>query len=123
MDGVRLRIRATRWLLTVLCLAFAAVAYAQGATGTITGTVRDNVGVVPGAAVTATNGATGSVRTTATNGVGLFRFAAMPPGRYTLRIEVQGFKPLSVEEFTLLAADSRDFPRLVLQPGGVQEAV
>jgi hypothetical protein len=110
-------------VLAMLCLALAVNAFAQaGGTGTITGTVYDNVGVVPGASVTAANSATGAVRTTITNEVGAFRFAALTPGPYTVKVEVQGFKPLTVEQFNLLA-ETRDFNRLVLQAGGVTESV
>ena len=69
----------------------------------------------PGASVTATNLASGTSRATTTNDVGLFRFVAMPPGRYTVTVEMQGFKPLKVEEFTLLTSDNRDFAKLTLQ--------
>jgi hypothetical protein len=121
-DAMSWRLTVIPSLVAILCVGAAIEARAQGATGTITGTVYDNVGVVPGASVTATNSATGNVRTTTTNGVGLFRITALPPGRYTLKIEVQGFRPLNVEEFQLLA-ETRDFGRLVLQAGGVQETV
>ena len=122
MDAVRLRAGAVTSVFAMICLAFAISAYAQGATGSITGTVYDNVGVVPGAAVTATNSATGTVRSVVTNEVGLFRFSALAPGRYTVKIEVQGYKPLSIEEFQLLA-EPRDFGKLVLEAGGVTESV
>ena len=116
------RLRVIPYIVAILCLAGVNNAFAQGATGTIVGTVYDNVGVVPGASVTVTNSATGGVRTQPTNEVGIFRFPALAPGRYTIKIEVQGFKPLNVEEFQLLA-ETRDFGRLVLQAGGVQESV
>jgi hypothetical protein len=109
----------------VLCLASAASVFAQVSstgTGTITGTVYDNVGVLPGASVTATNVQTKAVRTTTTSEIGLFRFPGLTPGRYTVKVEVQGFKPLTVEEFPLLA-ETRDFGKLVLEAGGVQESV
>jgi len=107
--------------LATFGLALAVNAFAQGAasgTGTVTGAVYDNVGVVPGATVTATNTQNNAVRTTTTNEVGIFRFAALTPGPYTVKVEVQGFKPLTVQEFTLLA-ESRDLGKLVLQAGGV----
>jgi len=110
----------------MLCLAGAANAFAQvstSGTGSISGTVYDNVGIVPGVSVVATNTQTAAVRTTTTNEVGLFRFDALTPGRYTVKIELQGFKPLNIEEFSLLAADKRDFGKLVLQAGGITESV
>src|SRR5947209_914379 len=61
--------------------------------GTITGEVKDSTGaVVPGATVTVTNKATNATRTTASNAVGLYDFPALPPGSYTIKTELDGFK-------------------------------
>ena len=61
--------------------------------GTITGEVRDSTGaIVPGVSVTVTNNATNATRTTSTNAVGLFDFPALPPGVYTVKSELDGFK-------------------------------
>src|SRR5215471_5810979 len=76
----------------VLCLFLASAAYAQ-TLGTITGEVKDSSGaVVPGATVTAVNKATNATRTTSSNAVGLFDFPALPPGQYSVKIELDGFK-------------------------------
>src|SRR3989442_15375688 len=98
--------RRTRWrpgvitsVFAMLCLAFAVNAFAQGAgNSTVTGTVVDNTGVVPGATVTLTQAATGLVHTNASNETGVFRFAALPPGQYSIKIELQGFKPVAVDK-------------------------
>ena len=72
------RVRAV--FVLVILLTGATGAFAQQAgTGSLTGTVTDNVGVVPGANVTVTEVATGVVRTTTTNEVGVFRFAGLSP--------------------------------------------
>src|SRR5215471_14828707 len=61
--------------------------------GTITGEVRDSTGaVIPGVTVTVVNKATNATRTTSSNEVGLFDFPALPPGVYTVKSEVDGFK-------------------------------
>jgi hypothetical protein len=61
--------------------------------GTITGEVRDSTGgLVPGATVTVVNKATNATRTTQTNAVGLFDFPALPPGTYTVKSELEGFR-------------------------------
>src|SRR2546426_11107278 len=61
--------------------------------GTITGEVKDSTGaVVPGATVTVVNKATNATRTTQTNAVGLYDFPALPPGNYTVKSELEGFK-------------------------------
>src|SRR5713226_5518366 len=73
-------------------LLFCAPCFAQ-TLGTITGEVRDSAGlVVPGATVTVVNKATNATRTTSSNSVGLFDFPALPPGPYTVKSELEGFK-------------------------------
>jgi hypothetical protein len=77
------------WLL--LC----APSFAQSL-GTITGEVKDSTGaMVPGATVTVVNKATNATRTTSSNGVGLFEFPALPPGVYTVKTELDGFKTVT----------------------------
>src|SRR5262245_59871367 len=61
--------------------------------GTISGDVKDGTGaLIPGATVTVVNKATNATRTTVTNAVGLFDFPALPPGSYSLKAELEGFK-------------------------------
>ena len=110
--------------LLVLWLACTAHALAQGAgNSTITGVVAESGGVVPGAMVTLTQVATKVVSTTPTDQLGAFRFAGLPPGQYTLKVELQGFKPISVENFTVDAGSIRDLGRLMLEVGSLTEAV
>jgi hypothetical protein len=69
------------------------VAMAQTSKGTLTGTVRDSSGaIIIGANVTATNVETSAVRETTTSSLGAFRFDAIAPGQYTLRIEAASFE-------------------------------
>src|SRR5687768_18460001 len=98
MNAVRLRAGTITLLLAALCLTLAATkVFAQGAgNSTITGTVVESGGVVPGAVVTLTEAATKVVSTTPTNEVGVFRFAGIRPGQYTLKVELQGFRPLKI---------------------------
>src|SRR5262245_4580631 len=64
--------------------------------GTITGEVNDATGaVIPGVVVTVVNKATNATRTTTTNAVGLFDFPALPPGSYSVKSEIDGFKTLT----------------------------
>ncbi|MBM3729000.1 MAG: carboxypeptidase regulatory-like domain-containing protein, partial [Acidobacteria bacterium] len=68
---------------------------AQITTGEITGTVSDSAGaVIAGATVTATNPATNTTRTATTSGAGVYNVPALPPGSYSLRVEMQGFTPV-----------------------------
>ncbi len=107
-----------------ICLAGAAPAFAQGLqTATVTGTVVDNVGVVPGATVTVTGGATGLVRTAVTSAQGEFRLTALPPGRYALKVNMEGFKQIDIANLNLLAGEVRNLNKLTLTAGGVSETV
>ena len=79
------------WLLScalvLMSLAGAASAFAQQGQATLTGTVVDNAGVVPGATVTITNAATAQVRTAVTDGTGVFRIPTVNPGQYSVKVE------------------------------------
>ncbi|RPI52852.1 MAG: carboxypeptidase regulatory-like domain-containing protein, partial [Acidobacteria bacterium] len=61
--------------------------------GTITGDVKDASGaVIPGASVTAQNTSTNATREMQSNEAGAYTFAALPPGPYIVRVELQGFR-------------------------------
>src|SRR5688572_28770079 len=68
------------------------IAGAQSFQGGVRGTVKDAQGVIPGATVSLINQATKATRETLTNDVGEYSFPAIDPTRYTLRIQVPGFK-------------------------------
>lgn len=57
--------------------------------------VDESGGALPGATVTVKNMETGTERTVVTDGSGRYRFPALPPGRYSVKTEIQGF---AVEE-------------------------
>jgi len=107
----------------MLFLVCAPKAFAQGAgNSTVTGTVVDNGGVVPGAVVTLTETATNVVQTNTSNETGVFRFAT-PPGVYTVKIALEGFKPVTVDNFVVDAGAIRDLGKLALVPGNLTEVV
>jgi Carboxypeptidase regulatory-like domain/TonB-dependent Receptor Plug Domain/TonB dependent receptor len=119
-----------RWALArpvvvlVVCLASASTAFAQGATGTLTGTVVDSSGAaIPGATVNAIEEATGTVRTVVSSENGLFRMAALNPGRYKLSVELASFRTLTVGDINLLSTEVRDLGKLTLEVGTVTEVV
>jgi hypothetical protein len=114
---------ALPFVVASICLAGAATAAAQG-TGTLTGTVVDSSGsAVPGATVTATEGETAAVRVVVSSDSGLFRIAGLNPGRYTLKVELTSFRPITVQEINLSSAEIRDLGKLTLQVGGLTETV
>ncbi len=68
--------------------------------------VKDSSGaVLPGATVTVVNKATNATRTTSSNEVGLFDFPALPPGTYTVKSELDGFRSATPRRRTAGAAD------------------
>jgi Carboxypeptidase regulatory-like domain len=69
------------------------MAAAQGFTGTLIGTVRDEQGaVVPSGQIRVTSPALiGGPRIMHTSEAGQFRFPNLTPGSYTLDIEMPGF--------------------------------
>src|SRR5689334_25221556 len=108
MDGrMSVGARLLACVSVLILLAGAASAFAQGTSGsgTLTGTVVDNVGVVPGATVTVTYVDTNVSRSTTTNEQGEFRLTGLQPGRYTAKIEMDGFKPVQMPAFNLLGGE------------------
>src|SRR5262245_4244578 len=85
--------RVTRSIvLALVLLASAALVHAQQFTGGVRGAVRDANGVIPGVTLTLTNEATSISREVVTNEVGQYNFAAVPPGTYTLKTQLAGYK-------------------------------
>ncbi len=63
------------------------------ATGQINGAVTDSSGgLLPGVTVEATNTATSAVRTAVTGTDGLYTIPLLPPGNYTVKATLQGFR-------------------------------
>src|SRR5206468_6806168 len=68
-------------------------ATAQIATATLAGTVRDETGAaLPGVLVTIKRASTGTTRTVTSDAAGRYRIAALDPGEYEVRAELQNFK-------------------------------
>jgi hypothetical protein len=111
-----------RGLLTVLLLAFVAVAaYAQ--TGQITGIVTDASGAsVPGAQIAVTNTDTAVVRNTVSNATGNYTVPFLQPAVYNISVQAAGFKTLTRESVRLQVDDTLrlDFE---MQVGNVAEAI
>ena len=77
----------------VAALCAATLAFAQGGSASINGTVFDSgKAVLPGVTVTVTNEATGIPRDTVTGGQGQFVIPTLAPGTYTVRAELSGFQ-------------------------------
>ena len=74
-------------------LVCSAAAFAQTATGTITGTISDPAGaVVANAPLELKNSESGTVYQTATSSTGNYTFSQLPAATYQLTVNVPGFK-------------------------------
>jgi carboxypeptidase family protein/TonB-dependent receptor-like protein len=114
----------TRVALVAVCILAPAGASAQNITGTITGTVADPQGhVVPGATVTVLNESTGEPRATVTDARGAFEVTTLPPGTYTVRIELASFRTIERKRVVLSAAERLSIGTLALELGNVGETV
>jgi hypothetical protein len=101
----------TNWkrnfVLIAAAMMLAAMAWGQGATGTITGNVTDASGAaVVGAKVTATNVGTDAKSSATTNETGSYRFVDMATGMYTITIEANGFRKTTLSEQRLVVAST-----------------
>src|SRR5262245_66606652 len=109
------------FVVGLLCFAAARSAIAQG-TGTLAGTVVDETGAsLPGATVTATDATTATARSVVSNEAGIFRIAALNPGRYIVKVELSGFKPVTIADVNLLSLENRDLGKIPLALGSIQE--
>jgi hypothetical protein len=106
-----------------LLLAVAARAGAQD-TGAISGTIADNSSqVVPGATVTLAAERTSDTRTAVSGARGEFAFRAVPPGSYTVKVELSGFRTLELKHNVLNASGQLDLGVLNLDVGTLSEVV
>jgi hypothetical protein len=96
---------------------------AQQITADVVGTITDaSGGVVPNAQVTVENEGTGEKRTTRTSTSGEYVVSLLPIGRYTVRVEAQGFKTFA-EAGLQLDAGARVRVDASLTLGKVSESV
>ena len=87
--------RASALLLVAAALLLVPATGAQAqTTGRILGQVVDAQGAaLPGATVTVSSPNLQGVQTQVTDGEGNYRFLSLPPGRYTVKVELASFKP------------------------------
>jgi carboxypeptidase family protein/TonB-dependent receptor-like protein len=97
-------------------------AFAQ-TTGRIVGQVLDAQGAaLPGATVTVTSPNLQGVQTQVTDSQGNFRFPSLPPGRYSVKVDLASFKTLEQKDVEVGLDRTVTLP-LTLQLAGVQETV
>ncbi len=116
--------RVSSLLAVAACLLLPLMAAAQGLTGALIGTVKDaQHAVLPGAVVRVSSPALiGGALTLITNEKGQLRFPALPPGLYTLDIELPGFTAFH-EEAIVIGAGATIERTAELQLAGLSESV
>lgn len=121
---MRLRIFGALLSLAVACLVWSTDVTAQSLTGALIVTVKDaQGGVLPGAVVRLTSPALiGGHETQTTDRRGQLRFPLLPPGDYTLAIELQGFDSYDEVGIPIGAGTTRE-RNAVLRLAGVAESV
>jgi hypothetical protein len=111
------------WIILFVVL-LARSAAAQANTGTVSGTVVDGQGQpVPGATLTLTNEATTVARVANSDSAGGFKFLAVPPGSYKVRVGLTGFQTLERTHNVLNASGAIDLGPLKLAVGTMNEVV
>src|SRR5436305_7551124 len=94
-----------QWML-LLTLMFAVAAFAQ-TTASIKGTVTDQTGAaVVGAKVTIKAAALGIERTAQTNNGGDYEVPALPPGSYSVQIQMAGFQSQQANNLVLAVSQN-----------------
>ena len=120
-----MKLRALRNCIaaTALLLSFCVMAFSQGTTSRVTGTVHDaNGAAVGGAMVTLTNEGTGISFTTETSESGAYSFDLVQVGKYSVTIEKQGFKKF-LSQGNSINVNLPTTISTVLETGGVAETV
>lgn len=113
---------STLMLVLIGLFACAAPLYAQ-TTGSVSGTIKDNTGaVVPGVSVTVENLETQASRSTTSDASGTYEIALLPPGRYRIKAELQGFRTEERSEFQLQVSQNARFD-FSMSVGALEESI
>jgi carboxypeptidase family protein len=121
---MRLKDRFRRALLVLaVCLVSVGIARAQETTsGTITGQVVDAQGLaIPGATVTIMSPQ--GERTFVSDAEGRFYAPFLTPGRHTVRVELQGFRPTTVGPLDVQLGQRLTVPAITLRVGAISEQI
>jgi hypothetical protein len=110
-------------LVLVVAALFAVAAFAQTNRGSMTGTITDPVGaVIANANVLAVESETQAQFTTITTGTGNYTLAEMPPGVYSVSVEVPGFKKFTQQGIRVQVA-TVDTIDIKLEVGSATESI
>src|SRR5262245_55450476 len=98
-------------------------ARAQVITATLYGVVHDGTGgILPGATVVVTHQGTTLTRETVSDERGEFALPALPPGPYSIKIELSGFKTYNSQGLALLSGQTVR-QTYTLEVGSLEETI
>src|SRR5438132_3526168 len=118
--------RIGKLLVRAACLIlFVAIpSYAQITTATVTGTVKDaQGGIIPGATVTLISETRGTTVNAFTSNTGDFVFPNVNGDTYTVRVTMDGFKPLERRNLAVSPGDRVAVGTLAIEVGTLSETV
>jgi hypothetical protein len=117
------RLQSVPLVILFALLSIPRIALGQAGTASVFGDVKDQQGAnLPGATVTLTSADTGAVRTTVTSQSGSYRFVAIPPGLYSVKVELTGFRT-AVHEKLQVAVDTQTSLEMKMELGSLSETV
>lgn len=108
-------------VLLSFLLLISAVAFGQGTSGSLSGTVMTEGNGLPGVTVTISSPSMQGVRTAVTGDAGGYNFPALPPGDYAVTFELSGMQTTTKHVRVNLAQNSR--ADADLRPSSVSEAI
>jgi carboxypeptidase family protein/TonB-dependent receptor-like protein len=117
--------RSTHLMCTLVVFFGLSIAvFGQTTSGSISGSVSDAQGaIIPGASVTATEESRKFTLSAVSDETGRFVFAQVPPGTYTISIELAGFKRFDRKNIVLSANDRLVLGTLKIEVGQVTDSV
>src|SRR5215831_1722847 len=125
-ESATMRMRSTfrvSLAIMVATVALCASTFAQSH-GAVVGIVKDPSGrVIAGASAKITNPSLGVVHATHSGDDGAIIFLELPPGTYTLVVEIAGFKTLTKTEIVVPVSTKINVGDIILQVGSVSESV
>ncbi|MBI3932937.1 MAG: TonB-dependent receptor [Acidobacteria bacterium] len=114
--------RHLTWALALLLASFGLATAQETTTGSLAAEVVDAQGsAVPGATVTLTSSQ--GTKTYVTDSNGRFYAPYLTPGRYAVRVELSGFKPIEQKNIDVRLGQRLSLTGLKLEVGGLEEVV
>src|SRR5450432_4051625 len=110
-------------MLMFAALLPVSISFAQSVTATIVGTLTDASGAsVTAASILIVNQDSGIEYHAAVGDSGEYTATNLPPGTYSVKTQLAGFKPVVVKDVVLLASRATRV-NLVLEPGTLNQTV